>query len=281
MEPQQSPLYSAYMKSLKWDVISVDGVNAFIKKFPLMGGIIKIHRPAHLPDIKKLIPICKKYAVRRIVIEPVATENQKIFSKWLTKIKPYISINTSPFLPTKTIRIDLNQTEEQIFQSFSEAKRRGVRRAQKNSVVIAESSDISELIHIKNKSGGFFGFITTTGIKELWHFFSPSHAAIILAKTLYPKNHIIAGVLLLYWDHVAYYWIAGATKEGKTLFAPTLLVWEAVKLAKKNKCKTFDFVGVWDERIPKENTSWHGFTKFKEGFGGKTMYYPLVPRFTD
>jgi len=61
------------------------------------------------------------------------------------------------------------------------------------------------------------------------------------------------------------------------LFAPTLLVWEALKLAKNRGAKQFDFVGVWDERIPNKFHEWKGFTKFKEGFGGAAQYYPLTP----
>jgi lipid II:glycine glycyltransferase (peptidoglycan interpeptide bridge formation enzyme) len=68
----------------------------------------------------------------------------------------------------------------------------------------------------------------------------------------------------------------GATKKGKKLFAPTLLVWEALKVSKKRKMKYFDFIGVWDERTPRKNTEWKGFTKFKEGFGGKELYYPMI-----
>ena len=68
----------------------------------------------------------------------------------------------------------------------------------------------------------------------------------------------------------------GATKEGKKLFAPPLLVWEALKVSKQRKMKRFDFVGVWDERLPRGNDSWKGFTKFKEGFGGNQVHYPIA-----
>jgi len=120
------------------------------------------------------------------------------------------------------------------------------------------------------------GFITTTGIDKLWPLFAPDHASIALA---YDKNQmVVGGVLLLHWDNMSYYWIAGATKYGKKLFAPTLLVWEAIRQSKKFKSNWFDFVGVWDERLPREHTEWKGFTKFKEGFGGNTVYYPIINR---
>jgi lipid II:glycine glycyltransferase (peptidoglycan interpeptide bridge formation enzyme) len=276
MEPQQSPLYANFMKSLRWHVESVDGVNIFLRKFPFMGGMMKIHRPEKLPNWQQLLPFIKTYNIKRLVIEPVAHQNHEELSLWCKKLSSYVSISRSPFLPTKTILVDLTQTEDHIFQSFSEAKRRAVRRAQKNNLRIEESTNISELIQIKNRSGGVFGFIATSGLKELWNSFYPKHAVILLAYSSSPKNRLVSGILLLFWKSRAYYWIAGASRDGKKLFAPTLLVWEALKLAKKKKCKELDFVGVWDERIPKENTSWAGFTKFKEGFGGATVYYPLV-----
>jgi lipid II:glycine glycyltransferase (peptidoglycan interpeptide bridge formation enzyme) len=275
MEPQQTSLYASYMTNLGWQVKTIDTANIFMKKFPFMGGMIKIHRPEKLPSVKKLLPFIHEYAVKKIVLEPVATQNPEKLLAWCQEISQYISLNHSPYLPTKTIRIDLTPKDEQIFSGFSEAKRRAVRRATKLGVTVKESSNIQDLIRIKNKSAGLFGFITTTGVKELWPIFYPNHASILLAYS--PSHTIIGGVLLLYCENIAYYWIAGATKEGKKLFAPTLLAWEAMKLAKNTHSSLFDFVGVWDERIPKENTSWHGFTKFKEGFGGKNLYYPLVP----
>ncbi len=244
-----------------------------------MGTIAKIHRPLLLPKMAHLLPVLKTLGVRRLVVEPDASQSPVTLESWLKQLPSFVSLSRSPYLPTKTLRIDLCPSEKKIFSSFSEAKRRAVRRAIKYQVTVKESQNIATLIAVKNRSAGFFGFITTTGIKELWETFAPEHAAILLA---YTENQTkpVGGVLLLFWDQIAYYWIAGATPKGKKRFAPTLLMFEAMKLAKTHGAKTFDMVGVWDERIPKENTSWKGFTKFKEGFGGKTLYYPLVTQKT-
>lgn len=274
MEPQQSSLYGEYIKRLGWNVVIVDGIYIFIRKFFLLGGIAKIHRPEKLPNVKKLIPIFKHYAVHTVVIEPISSQNQKQLNIWCRTLSRYVKINTSPYLPTKTIRVDITPDEQIIFNNFSEAKRRAVRRAVKLGVVVKQSENIYDLIGIKNKSAGLFGFVTTTGIDKMWNIFSPDHMSILLAYS--NTSRVVGGVLLLFWKGIAYYWIAGATRKGKKLYAPTLLAWEAMKLGKERGCKQFDFVGVWDERIPKQNTEWHGFTKFKEGFGGTTLYYPLV-----
>ena len=280
-------MYADFIKLLGWQIVSIDGVNIFFKHFPFLGGMAKMHRPEKLPDIKKLSAILKEYKIRSVSVEPDSSVEQKKFTVWIKKLAKNITINKTNFLPTKTIHIDLTGSEDEIFKRFSEAKRRAVRRAQKNNLRIYEparhasqgdaggSTNIKDLIKIKNKSAGLFGFVTTTGVSELWQTFAPDHAAILLAQTNMGNSHVVGGVLLLFWQTTAYYWIAGATREGKKLFAPTLLVWEALKLAKNRGCKQFDFVGIWDERMPNKFHDWKGFTKFKDGFGGAELYYPI------
>lgn len=292
MEIQQSLLYAQYIIKLGWTVVRYQRFNIFIKQFPLYGGLAKIQRITQLPDTSKLISLLKEHHVRRIIVEPDGVVTQEDFDRWITQLSKEFTITKTPYLPTKTIRIDLKLSDDEIFQKFSEAKRRAVRRALKNNLRISESANIQDLIKIKNKSSGFLGFITTYGIDKLWSIFAPDDASILLAyrsegfrkaspwrlqgDALCNSKTIIGGVLLLFWDGIAYYWIAGATREGKKLFAPTILVWEALKLSKKRGMKQFDFVGVWDERSPKQFHEWKGFTKFKEGFGGKAMYYPVL-----
>ena len=275
MEPQQSPLYATYMNELHWQTVIIDGVQIYLKKFPFRQGMVKIHRPLRLPDPKKLVSIFNTYQIGHVVIEPIHTQNQDTLHTWVSGISKHVKISSAPYLPTKTILIPLNRPEEVIFSSFSEAKRRAVRRANSLGVKVSESHNMDDLIRIKNASAGLFGFMTTTGMKPLWNIFSKENAASILLA--HDTSHkLIGGVLLLHWDHVTYYWIAGTIKYGKKLFAPTLLVWESIKLAQKHKSTQFDFVGIWDERIPHKNLEWKGFTKFKEGFGGESLYYPLV-----
>lgn len=274
MELHQSPLYKTYMERLNWHVGTVCAANIFVRRFPIVGALAKIQRPDTLPLLQRLVPALKKLRVTVVAVEPHPRQNQQELWAWCNALARHVRIHRSPFLPTKTLIIDLASMKEQLFARFSEAKRRAVRRAQKNTVLIEESLNIDKLVAIKNTSAGLFGFITTSGLRHMWQVFAPEHAAILLAYA--PGMRPVGGVLLIFWDTVAYYWIAGATHEGKKLFAPTLLVWEALKLSKKRGMERFDFVGVWDERLPRFETEWKGFTKFKEGFGGEPLYYPLV-----
>lgn len=273
LELQQSPLYQQYVKKLGWTVLCIDGVAVFIKKIPLLGVFAKIQRPALLPSISKVIPVLLQYRTNRLAVDTHPSQSQKELDMWIRSVSKFFRIHTSPYLPTKTIVIDISKSESDIFQACFPAKRRGMRRAEKNNVRVMQSENIFDLIAVKNTSEGLFGGITTYGIDKLWNIFYPNHAAILLA---YREKKIVAGVLLLLHEKTAYYWIAGATRQGKKLFAPTLLVWESLKYSKKHGCSRFDFVGVWDERMPAYYKDWIGFTKFKEGFGGIPLYYPIA-----
>lgn len=268
MEFQQSLLYAKYITALKWQVMTVDGVRMFYKKIPLMGGLLKIQRPAKLPDVTTLI---RKYRIKTVAIDPRQNQNLTEYKRWCTRLSKHCRVVRSGYMPTKTILVDLTPTEDEIFRRFSEAKRRAVRRAIKHNVTVQESTNIREMIRIKNKSGGLLGFITTVGTDKFWKLMAPKHAAILLAY----RPHLVGGVLIVFWGTSAYYWIAGSTREGKKIFAPTILVWEALKYAKTHGAKRFDFLGVWDERKATEHHEWKGFTRFKEGFGGKALYYPV------
>jgi hypothetical protein len=262
-----------YLQALKWHVVVIDSIHVVYRYIPFVGGLAKMQRPDKLPAMGHLLSVLQKNRIRTIAIEPSPEVTQNVFSKYILRLKQSgVKIYPSAFLPTKTIQVDLTPGEDQIFSSLSEAKRRAVRRALKNDVRIIESDKIADFISIKNKSAGLFGFITTYGIDKFWPIFAPNHAKILLASC---RGTTVGGILLVFWGRIAYYWMAGATKSGKKLFAPTLLVWEALKCSRLNRCTKFDFVGVWDERMPKNNKEWLGFTKFKEGFGGKPLYYPI------
>ncbi|MFC1626731.1 lipid II:glycine glycyltransferase FemX [Patescibacteria group bacterium] len=274
MEIHQSPLFATFTKNLGWNVIRINETNIFLRKIIFMGTIAKIQRPKTLINPTILVPLLKKHNIKKLVLEATKETSQHDFTHWVNILKKDFSIDTSLYLPTKTSVIDITKSEQTIFNSFSSAKRRAVRRAQKNNLQIQQSTDINELITIKNRSSGLFGFITTSGLKKKWFVFYPSDkATIFLAYT--DKKMLLGGIYMSFWDDTAYYWVAGSVKQGKKLFAPTLLIWEAMKEAKKRGYKRFDFVGIWDERLPKQNNNWKGFTKFKEGFGGKPVYYPI------
>lgn len=278
---RQTNEYAKYMHLLGWQMHQCQMTNAtlrlcsgqecqiFIRHIPLLGNIAKLQRPDGKLDPEALDEFAKKRNLAAFYIEPILHSSC------------YISHGFSPtkscFLPPKTIHLDLTKPQSQLLKEMKSKTRYNVKVAQKHGVVVKESRDIdafTKLWHQSARSRGMW-LPQTKEIRALWTAFGPK-AYLFLAHTSYPILHTsnpIAGVLMVHTPTTAYYMYAASTQEGKRLFAPTLLAWSVIKLAKKKNCKIFDFEGIYDERYP-QTKSWKGFTKFKEGFGGKTVTYP-------
>lgn len=267
MDIRQTPQYAKYLKLLGWETIKVKEGQIFVKKLPLIGSIIKAQRiPPPFP-FEKIEKIAKQNRVFQILID------QELPSISPTpQIPKGYKINKAPYFPTKTIHIDLTRTEQEIFSSFSETKRRAIRKAEKNGIIVKEAKDFQEFLWLKKRSlweKPVIPLATASEVINLYKAFFPKNAKILIG---YHRGKPVAGIFLLHANQKAYYWLAAAINQGKELFAPSLLVWEALKTSQKLGCEVFDFEGVYDERFPVK--SWLGFTKFKEGFGGKEIYYP-------
>lgn len=267
---RQTQEYAQYLSSIGWIVEQINGSYYFIKKLPLIGSILKVQRPQSI-DFKAIEKLTKKYTVIKTIVEPLP--NQPI--NQLTNQQFHLSKNY--FLPTKTLQIDLTKSPKEILRQMSPKTRYNIRLAQKKNIKIHESKDIAE----------FTSFWQKNLEKSPLPFFSQKKNIIALFKAFGNKanllialpaqagknqNQIIAGLLIFRTNDTAHYMYAAANNTGRQLFAPTLLTWKGILLAKKKKCKIFDFSGIYDERFPLK--SWQGFTKFKKGFGGYEVEYP-------
>src|SRR3990167_6623218 len=99
---RQSKNYADYLSYLGWVVERIKEVNYFIKKFPIIGSVLKIQRPEKIryKDIKIL---SKKYRVFQIIIEP------KSSSAVQSLIANGYKLSKSPYLPSKTLHLNLTK----------------------------------------------------------------------------------------------------------------------------------------------------------------------------
>ncbi len=270
---RQSPDFANFMEKLNWKVDKIEKNYIYLKKFPLFGYFAKLPRiniPIPLAKINKYI---KKNNIFILKISPnvFSSDKQSLYLKNELSKNGFI-IEKNPFNPTTTIHIDLTKNETDLFNNLIQAKRRAIRKAVKNKIFVKESTDISEFINIRKQQYFPFSFLIDSETEILWNTFFPQNASLLLAYQYCGKKPL-AGILLIFYKRIAYYWFASSTKIGKKMYAPSLLVWEALKLSKNRGCDRFDFEGIYDERFPKASSSWRGFTKFKEGFGGKKIQY--------
>lgn len=252
--------YAHYMSLSGWQVEKAGKSNVFIRKIPFLPfSVIKIQRPTSPISLAKIDQLSQKYRALAVYLEPSTTSQSSSITK-----RGY-RLSKTPFLPTKTLRLDLNQSKEKILSQMKKEARYCLRKAGKSSFSIFEVTDLAALHQAWKKSVG-------------WQRHLPSKKSLSALKKAFNNKAIfltinfLAGTTILIGDKTAYYFYAFTSKKGRENLTQYLLIWQAIKIAKKRGCQTFDFEGIYDYRFPQKG--WQGFSHFKKSFGGKEVKYP-------
>jgi lipid II:glycine glycyltransferase (peptidoglycan interpeptide bridge formation enzyme) len=254
---RQTSQYARYLGKIGWHVERRAETNYFIKKIPLLGSIIKIQRPEKIrvDEIKKL---AKKYRAFQIIVEPAKESDVKILKSFGFKQ------SKSPYLPTKTLLLDLTKPEKELLREMKKDARYGIKK-----------TETLKTREIKNLEKFREGWKKSVGLKR---YVPPLYNLLALKNSFKEKclflttQDFSAGAIFLIGDRLAYYWQAFTNKQGRKALAQYKIVWEGLLWAKGKRVKAFDFEGIFDERFA--NKSWKGFTHFKKSFGGLVISYP-------
>jgi len=259
---RQTPSYAKYLKRIGWIVEESNDIYYFIKKIPLIGSVLKIQRPRqiYLSKIKKLQ---KKYRTFQTIIEP----KDQLGAEYLTSIN--FRKSKSPYIPTKTLLLDLTQPENKILKQMKKDARRAILKNKKRKIHHYERK-IQEFRNAWKK------------IVKLNHYVPPQKHIEALKKSfknncffpvcLNSSENVSAGAIFLLSDKIGYYWQAFTNQEGRGKHMQYKIVWEGIRWAKRKGARIFNFEGIYDPRFP--NKKWLGFTHFKKSFGGYEVKYP-------
>ena len=260
---RQSVEYAKHLEGMGWIAERVGNVNYFIRKFPLVGSFMKVQRPKDIYP-KTIEKLKNNYRVFRTVIEPRINSHAKILQGRGYKL------SKSPYLPTKTLEIDLTLSRRILFDNLKKDCKYALRKTEKLPLFtepelkvfhasykksVFPRRYVPSLNNLRSLKANFTNSLFLTshnglGDKELYH----------------------SGAIFLVSGINAYYWQAFTSKEGRSTLSQYRLVWEGILWAKSLECRVFDFEGIYDSRFP--NKSWHGFTHFKKSFGSKEVTYP-------
>jgi len=262
---RQAKEYLKFMAAIGWQIEK----GLVIKKLPLIPfRVAKYQRPEQI-DWKKLKTTVRQKKVNYLIIEPGRNQKTKKIIKELRKRN--FKKTKWPMLPTKTVWLDLSKTEEQLLKEMRPKTRYNIKKCSQIKVkqIRGDKLDIKILksfyeIYKKNSQRQKFWGMRFEHIKKLMEVFGKN------GYLLWVEN--LGGLIILKHKETTYYTHNGVTLEGKKKLVPTKLTWEAIRLAKKLRCKRFDFEGIADQRF-KQTKSWMGFSKFKMGFGGEVIEY--------
>lgn len=166
--------------------------------------------------------------------------------------------------------LDLEQDEQMILAGMRKTTRYLVRRAQSLGVeasMTTSGKDFEEFMDLYERTSKRHKFVPHRGVKEEFDVFS-SHNHIKLFVARYQKI-MIAGALVVFYGNQAVYHHGASADEFKDIPGAYLLQWEAIKEAKRQGKKVYNFWGVVPPEKPKH--PWQGLTLFKMGFGGRRV----------
>ncbi|MEA3453091.1 MAG: peptidoglycan bridge formation glycyltransferase FemA/FemB family protein [Patescibacteria group bacterium] len=172
--------------------------------------------------------------------------------------------------PQKTLLLNLEESEEEIFENFSSGTRYNIRLSEKKDVKIRfEDEYIPE----------FYKLIKKTSIRHSFTPFDEKHYISLFnvknndfkVKMCIAEHQgkIIGTYILVLFNKIAFSLHGATNRDYRALKVSNLLQWEKIKLAKRMGCEKFDFWGIDKEK-------WPGLTAFKQGFNGQELQYPAT-----
>lgn len=229
---------------------------------------------AVLEEIKKeLIEIAKIHKLSFIRLNSVqenTKENKHLYSEaWFIDAPMHVHAEDTHLL-------DLTLSEEQLLKNMRQTTRYTINRAIKEWVKVEldySEKSIDNLIelhqkHAKRTNGkNNYHAFKDSYIKNLFKVFDKDSISIMNA--IYDWFVEATLITIKFWETCVYYIWASEIKNPK--FSPAyLLQWEAIRRAKNNWCKIYNFWGVSPDDNPKHPIQW--VSLFKRWFGWYDYY---------
>lgn len=235
----------------------------------------------HLPTargleilLKELRKIAKEEKASFIRIAPLLERNEE--NKKLLRDLGFKKAPMHAHAYQATLKLDLTPSEEDLLMGLRKTTRYLIRQALKNKDIEIFSSKNIEDVETFNKLyqevvkiQRFVPFSLEFVRNEFDVFAKDNQALLFFGKY---QGEIIASAFVLFWSGIGFYHHAALLPKYHKLPIAYLLLWEAIREAKKRGCKFFDFWGYVDPfKNPKH--PWAGPTLFKMGFGGRSYEY--------
>ncbi len=200
--------------------------------------------------------------------------------------------------PLRTILLDLHPTapEETLLAAMKPKTRYNIRLAGRRGVTVRSATTPTDL-------QAFYDLMTVTGTRDEFAVhnldyyqtalteFGPSAAAgdgsapqAMLLLAYHPDHpQPLAGLMAFAFGAEAIYMYGASSDTGREHMPTYLLQWEAMRWARAQGCRRYDFWGIPDDPTaeapaagdnPNQRQGLWGVYRFKQGFGGREVTYP-------
>jgi len=165
----------------------------------------------------------------------------------------------------------LDKSEDELLKEMKPKGRYNIRVAEKHNLKVSWGLDdekveaLAGLYQETAKRTGFAGRDADYFRKLITAVAEAKQGEIV---TVSQGNEVLAAALLTFYGGVASY-LYGGSGGDRSLMAPYLMHWAAIKRAKKEGCAIYDLLAI--APTDKENHIHAGLTRFKTQFGGQSV----------
>lgn len=181
-------------------------------------------------------------------------------------IVPSVNLN-----PHKTLILNIQRSDDELLSGMHPKTRYNIKVAQKHGVetqILDKLPGRDDIFSQTYRRAGIRGF-PPDYYDELVKYFEKGKNIKARMYCAMHEGELLAANIMLWWNKTAVYLFGGSSGQKRNMMAPYLLHWQAIQDARAAGLEKYDFWGI--ETDP--DHPWHGFSKFKMGFGGEIIEY--------
>lgn len=265
--PLQSIAWGEFRSAMGIDVVRHHNWQLTFHKIPYTSLTIGYFPKGPMPTrsmLKELTILGKQKRAIFIQIEPNATGNFNL-----------LPLSHRPLFTKYTFILDLSKSEDELLTSMHPKTRYNIRVAQKHGIEVKEDNSVSafaEYLRLTKETTDRQGFYAhdDTYHQTMWQVMHKNNIARLFTASYQEK--ILTAWIVFVWKDTIYYPYGASSREHRDVMAPTLMLWEIARWAKKKGLKYFDLWGALGPR-PDEHDPWFGFHRFKQGFSPRLVEF--------
>ncbi|MBA2677787.1 MAG: peptidoglycan bridge formation glycyltransferase FemA/FemB family protein [Ktedonobacteraceae bacterium] len=204
----------------------------------------------------------------------------------LKRLAP-VDVHSVPAIqPLRTIVLDLAADEAVLLAQMKEKWRYNIRLGARKGVKVRVASSLQDV-------RAWYALLQTTGERDqfgvhtldyylrAWQIFAPDDCVrLFLAEY---EGQLLAGIFVGLFARQGLYLYGASSNEQRQLMPNYVLQWEAIRWAKRQGARLYDFWGI--PETDEENEAMAGVYRFKRGWGGRVVrfsgclehaYHPLA-----
>lgn len=190
-------------------------------------------------------------------------------------------VRSHAYMPASTLLIDLSKSDDELLSHMHEKTRYNIKVAERHGITVrakprgmmgaSSSNDIETFVRLNEETAARDRFTSQPSryVRATFDFLQARGMAHV--RIAEKDGNALAASLEISFGDTRTYLYGASSSAARNLMAPYALHWDAIRSAKLEGFRYYDFHGVnpADESSPYFKMSWEGITRFKLGWGGE------------